>query len=98
MGIVLGLIVMVLLPAALSWGICSGMRVLSPDSTRRRRVGIAATVAGMVPVLLPLVVMVRRGLPYGVIPVLALLLLGVIIAVLVGLPIAMRTTRNDFPA
>lgn len=98
MGIVLGLIVMVLLPAALAWGICSGMRVLSPDSTRRRRVGIAATVAGVVPVLLPLLVMVRRGLPYGVIPVLALLVLGLIIAVLVGLPVAIRTTRRDFPA
>lgn len=98
MGIVLGLIVMVLLPAALAWGICSGMRVLSPDSTRRRRIGIAATVAGVVPVLLPLLVMVRRGLPYGVIPVLALLVLGLIIAVLVGLPVAIRTTRRDFPA
>ncbi|MCE2841974.1 MAG: hypothetical protein ACK44O_16255 [Novosphingobium sp.] len=98
MGIVLGLIVMVLLPAALSWGICSGMRVLSPESTRRRRVGIAATVAGVVPVLLPLVAMVRRGLPYGVIPILALVVLGLIIAVLVGLPVAIRTTRNDFPA
>lgn len=98
MGIVLGLIVMVLLPAALSWGICSGMRVLSPESTRRRRVGIAAAVAGVVPVLLPLVAMVRRGLPYGVIPVLALVVLGLIIAVAVGLPVAIRTTRNDSPA
>lgn len=94
MGIVLGLVVLVLLPAALSWGICSGMRVLSPVSTRRRRVGIAAVVAGVVPVLLPLLGMVRRGLPYGVIPVLALLVLGLIIAVLVGLPVAIRTTRN----
>jgi len=98
MGIVLAFVVMVLLPAALSWGICTGMRVLSPASSRRRRLAIAASIAGLVPVLLPLIVMIRRGLPYGLIPVLALLVLGLVIAVVVGLPVAIRTTRRDFPA
>ena len=95
---VLGLIVMVLLPAALAWGICNGMRVLSPDSTRKRRVAIAAGAAGTIPVLLPLVAMIRRGLPYGLVPIIPLLILGLIIAVAVGLPVALRATRDDFPA
>ena len=98
MGIFLALIVMVALPAALAWSICTGMRVLSPHSGRKRRITIAATVAGLIPILLPLIAMVRRGLPYGTVPVLALLVLGAIIAVDVGLPVAIRTTRNDFPA
>lgn len=98
MGIVLGLIVMVLLPAALSWGICGGMRVLSPTSSRKRRVITAAGIAGLIPVLLPLLAMIRRGLPYGIIPVLALLVLGLIIGLGVALPVAIRATRNDFPA
>lgn len=98
MGIVLGLIVMVLLPAALSWGICGGMRVLSPKGSRKRRVVTAAGVAGLIPVLLPLLAMIRRGLPYGMVPVLALLVLGLIIGVAVGLPVAIRTTKGDFPA
>jgi len=98
MGIVLGLIVLIALPAALAWGICTGMRVLSPASSRKRRVAIAASVAGLIPVLLPLIAMFRRGLPYGVIPIVALLVLGVIIAVIVGLPVAIRATRRDFPA
>lgn len=98
MGIVLALIVLVLLPAVLSWGVCSGMRVLSPSSSRKRRTAIAASVAGVVPVLVPLIGMFRRALPYGVVPVLALLVLGLLIAVVVGLPVAIRTTRDDFPA
>jgi hypothetical protein len=97
-GIVLALIVMVALPAALAWGICSGMRVLSPQSSRRSRVARAAGIAGLIPVLLPLVVMIQRGLPYGLVPVVALLVLGVIIAGVVGLPVALRTTRNNFSA
>jgi len=95
---ILGVIVMVLLPAALAWGICNGMRALSPNSGRKQRILISATIAGLVPVLLPLVAMVRRGLPLGLIPVIALALLGLIIATAVGLPVAIRTTRNDFPA
>ncbi len=98
MGFLLALIVMVALPAALAWGICTGMRVLSPHSSRKRRITIAATVAGLIPVLLPLIAMFRRGLPYGTIPVLALLVLGALIAVVIGLPVAFRTTRNDFHA
>ena len=98
MPFILGVIVMVLLPAALAWGTCSGMRVLSPNSGRKQRILISATIAGLVPVLLPLVAMVRRGLPFGVFPVIALALLGLIMAIAVGLPVAIRTTRNDFPA
>lgn len=98
MRLVLGLIVMVLLPGALAWGICNGMRVLSPDGTRKRRVAIAAGAAGTIPVLLPLVAMIRRSLPYGLVPIVALLILGLIIAVAVGLPVALRATRNDVPA
>ncbi len=94
MGLLLGLIVMVLLPAALAWAICSGMRVLSPDSSRKRRIATAASVAGIFPVLLPLVAMIRRGLPYGIIPIVALLVLGFIIAVAVGVPVAIRATRQ----
>lgn len=98
MAVVLGLIVLVLLPAALAWGICGGMRVLNPASGRKRRIMIAAGTAGLVPVLLPLVAMVRRGLPYGGVPIIALLVLGLIIAVTIGLPVAVRSTRNDFTA
>lgn len=98
MRLVLALTVMVVLPAALSWAVCTGMRVLSPASSRKRRITIAAGVAGAVPVLVPLTGMIRRALPYGIIPVLALFMLGLIIAVVVGLPVAIRTTRGDYPA
>lgn len=98
MAVIPGLIVLVLLPAALAWGICGGMRVLSPASGRKSRIMVAAGTAGLVPVLLPLIAMVRRGLPFGAIPIIALLVLGLIIAVTVGLPVAIRSTRNDFAA
>ncbi|MEA3263695.1 MAG: hypothetical protein U9R07_09450 [Pseudomonadota bacterium] len=98
MGIVLGLIVCVLLPAALSWGICSGMRVLSPASSRRRRVALAAVLAGLLPVTVPLISVLDVEYPEGLIAVVAILLIGVLIALLVGLPVAIRATRNDFPA
>ncbi len=98
MPFILGVIVMVLVPAALAWGTCSGMRALSPNSGRKQRILISATIAGLVPVLVPLVAMVRRGLPFGLTPIIALALLGLIMATAIGLPIAIRTTRNDFPA
>ena len=94
----LGLAVMVLLPAALSWGICNGMRVLSPTSSRRRRLWFAAGIAGLIPVLVPLATMIARRLPYGMVPVIALLVLGAIISLVIGLPVAIRSTRGDFPA
>lgn len=97
MSILLGLIVMVLLPAALSWGICNGMRAVSPASSRRRRLCIATGIAGLIPVLVPLATMIAGGLPYGVVPVMALLVLGAIISVVIGLPVAIRSTRGDFP-
>ena len=98
MRIVLGLTVIVILPAVIAWAVCAGMRVLRPTSTRRSRVAFAAGVAGLVPVLLPLVRMVERGLPYGVIPALSLVVLGLLIALVVGLPVARRATHADFPA
>lgn len=98
MSILLGLIVMVLLPAALSWGICNGMRALSPTSSRRRRLWIAAGIAGLIPVLVPLATMIARGLPYGMVPVIALLVLGATISLVIGLPVAIRSTRGDFTA
>jgi hypothetical protein len=98
MGIVLGLIVFVLLPAALSWGICSGMRVLSPASSRRRRVAIAAACAGFLPILVPLLSVLDVEFPEGLIAIVAILLAGALMALLVGLPVAIRATRRDFPA
>ncbi|MEY4240023.1 MAG: hypothetical protein RL339_2624 [Pseudomonadota bacterium] len=98
MGIVLGLIVFVLLPAALSWGICSGMRVLSPVSSRRRRVAIGAAFAGFLPILVPLLSVLDVEFPEGLIAIVAILLAGVLMALLIGLPVAIRATRNDFPA
>lgn len=98
MRIVLGLTVIVLLPAAIASAICAGMRVLRPASTRRSRVMLAAGVAGLLPVFLPLARMIARGLPYGVIPALSLVVLGLLIALVVGLPVARRATRADFPA
>lgn len=97
MEIVLGVIVMVLLPAALSWGICTGMRVFSPDSSRRRRVALGALLAGLIPTLVPLLALLENGLSDGLVPVLAVMLVGVLMAVIVGLPVAVRTTRKDFP-
>jgi len=98
MGIILGLIVFVLLPAALSWGICSGMRVLSPASSRRRRVAIAAGCAGLLPIIVPLLSVIDLEFPEGLIAIAAVLFAGLLMALLVGLPVAIRATRNDFPA
>ena len=98
MGIVLGLIVFVLLPAALSWGICSGMRVLSPASSRRRRVVLGAGCAGLLPIIVPLISVMDVEFPEGLMAIAAVLFAGFLMALLVGLPVAIRATRKDFPA
>ncbi|NBW76342.1 MAG: hypothetical protein EBR34_11145 [Sphingomonadaceae bacterium] len=98
MGYLMVLIVMVALPAALAWGICSGMRVLSPTSSRRRRVVVAAACAGFLPIIVPLLSVLDVEFPEGLIAIVAILFAGMLMALLVGLPVAIRTTRSDFPA
>lgn len=98
MGYLMVLIVMMALPAALSWGICSGMRVLSPTSSRRRRVVVAAACAGFLPIIVPLLSVLDVEFPEGLIAIVAILFAGMLMALLVGLPVAIRTTRSDFPA
>lgn len=97
MEIILGLAVFVVLPGALSWGICSGMRVLSPASSRRRRVAISAGLAGFLPIIIPLLSVLDVDFPEGLIAIAAILFAGLLMALLVGLPVAIRTTRDDFP-
>lgn len=98
MGYLMVLIVTVALPAALAWGICSGMRVLSPTSSRRRRVVVAAACAGFLPIIVPLLSVLDVEFPEGLIAIVAILFAGMLMALLVGLPVAIRTTRSDFPA
>ena len=74
------------------------MRVLSPTSSRRRRVIIGAGFAGLLPIIVPLLSVLDVEFPEGLIAIAAILFAGFLMALLVCLPVAIRATIKDFPA
>jgi hypothetical protein len=99
MGFLTGLIFMIALPAGIAWAICAGLRVLAPASARRFRIALAAGLAGLVPILIPLIAILFTASARDelLIALAAVLVGGVVIGLLIGLPVALLATRHDRP-
>lgn len=96
MALLLLLIFFIAVPAAFATGLAGLLSVRKPGWSLRRRSAVAALGAGLTPVLLP-IVSVLRGNDGGVgplVPTVALLLLGLAMALLVGLPVALWIGRR----
>ncbi len=96
---VLILIFFIAIPAAFATGLAGLLSVRKPGWSLRRRSAVAALGAGLMPVLLP-IVSVLRGNDGGigpVVPTMALLLLGLAMALVVGLPVALWIGRRKVP-
>lgn len=96
MAILAILLFFLFIPAAISIGASALLHVARPGWTMARRAILAAVLAGLVPVALPIVA-VLAGHDGGigpVVPVVALLALGLIVALVVGLPVALWIGRR----
>lgn len=96
MGMLLILAFFVAIPAAVAAGLSGILAIRKPGWTIARRCGVAAVAAGAVPVVLP-IASVLAGNDGGigpVVPVVALLLMALLMAVLVGLPVALWIARR----
>ena len=103
MALLLILIFFIAIPAAFATGLAGLLSVRKPDWSLRRRSAVAALGAGLTPVLLP-IVSVLRGNDGGIgplVPTVALLLLGLAMALVVGLPMALwigKRKGEDVPS
>lgn len=85
------LLFLLFIPAGISAGASGLLRVARPGWSAARRTIVAAALAGLIPVVLPIVAVLagRDGGIGPVVPVVALLILGMIIALVVGVPVAL---------
>lgn len=96
MAALLILIFFIAIPAAFATGLAGLLAVRKPGWSLRRRSALAAMLAGLIPVVLP-IVSVLRGNDGGVgplVPTVVLLLLGLGMALVVGLPVALWIGRR----
>lgn len=99
MALLLFLLFMVAIPAAVAAALAGLLSARKPQWSTARRTALAAAVAGLVPVILP-IASVLQGNDGGVgplVPTVALLVLGLIMAVLVGVPVALWIGRRRPP-
>ncbi len=84
------------IPAAVAAGLSGVLSIRRPDWSLRRRSLVAAAAAGLVPVILPIasVLSGHDGGAGPVVPTVALLVLALLMAVLVGLPVAFWIGRR----
>lgn len=93
MSLLLVLLVLIALPAALATIFAHGLAAWRPATSRRKQVVLAALAAGLVPVVPGLVAVWRTYGQTTLVPLGAVAALGLIVAVGVGLPAALRATR-----
>lgn len=96
MAILLILVFFIAIPAAIAAGLSGILAIRQPGWSLRRRSVAAAAGAGLVPVILP-IASVLSGNDGGVgpvVPTVALLVLALLMAVLVGLPVALWIGRR----
>ncbi|MEO0031752.1 MAG: hypothetical protein RIS94_1510 [Pseudomonadota bacterium] len=94
MSLFLVVVILIVLPAVLATIASAGLATLYPTFSRRRRVGLAALAAGLLPVTPGLIAVWRTYHATTLVPLGAVFALGLIVALLVGLPAALRATRT----
>lgn len=96
MGLIGALLFLVILPAGIAWALAHGLGRLQPGWSLRRRTLVAALAAGFAPIVIPVIAVLAGGGEVALlIAVAALLFAGLVIAVLVGLPIALAVGRKQ---
>lgn len=98
MTFVIGLIFFIFFPAVIAWIVGTALDRLAPALRYAWRTVIAALAAGFVPMALPLIgVMIGSSMSNGegtAIAVLALVFMALLIALVIGLPVALFTRRG----
>ncbi|MFM5955063.1 MAG: hypothetical protein ACKOPE_12285 [Novosphingobium sp.] len=98
MGLIGVILFFVFIPAGIAWALATGLARMQPDWSLRRRTGIAALTAGLVPVLLPIfVVALESEGTAAAVAIAALLLAALVVALLIGLPVALSVGRRLQP-
>lgn len=86
-------LVLIVLPAVLATVFSYGLAARFPTVPRNRRVALAALGAGLVPVTPGLIAVWRAYRLTTLLPLGAVFALGLIVAVVVAMPAALRATR-----
>lgn len=94
MSLLLVVIVLIVLPAVLSTIASAGLSARYPTLSRRRRVAVAALLAGLLPVVPGLIAVWRTYRLTTLVPSGAVFMLGLVVAMLVGVPAALHATRK----
>lgn len=94
MSLFLVVVVLIVLPAVLSKIASAGLSARFPSLSRRRRVTIAALLAGLLPVVPGLIAVWSTYRLTTLVPIGAVFMLGLIVALLVGAPAALHATRK----
>ncbi len=100
MALLLALVFLGAVPAAVAAALAGLLAMRRPDWALVQRTALAAAGAGLAPVILP-IISVLRGNDGGVgpvVPTIALLLLALVMAVLVGVPVALWIGKRKAPA
>lgn len=98
MGLIGVLLFFVLLPAGIAWALALGLARLQSAWSLRRRTMIAALTAGFVPVALPIFVVAAESSGSEVsVAIAALVFAGLVVAALIGLPVALYVSRSLEP-
>lgn len=99
MAFLTGLIYFLGVPAAIAAAVAGVLANLCAGWSLRRRTVISALLAGFIPVLLPIAVVVSDSGGIDLwIPVVAISVLGLIMALVVGLPVSLWIGRRKQPA
>ncbi len=94
MSLLLIVLVLIVLPAVLATVLSWGLAARLPDMARWQRVTLAAVPAGLAPVTPGLIAVWRAYRATTLVPLGAVFSLGLIVALVVGAPAALRATRT----
>lgn len=101
MGAFVAIIYLMILPAVIAMVLASVLPSLLPHASYRKRTLIAAGMAGFLPMAIPLAAVIfggGKGYSYSpLIPIAALLTVGLVVAVVIGLPAAIYARRGKEP-
>jgi hypothetical protein len=99
MALLVNLIFFLAIPAAIAAGVAFGLARLMPAWSMRRRTGIAAFLAGALPMSIPIIaVLASGGHGYTVVALAALVVVGLVIMAVIGLPVALIIGRRNAPS
>ena len=99
MSFLIGIVFLVGLPFGIAWALASTLPEFAPKLSRRTRIVVSAMAAGLVPVLLPIVAVGLTGPADSemAISIAALLFMGLLLSLIIGLPVAVMATRRKDP-